>query len=85
MIAITTKYLPATNHEEARVEVDDGCGHSIIIHWDSSYDDNEKLAVKRLCEKMDLHGTLQPGALYIAGIVYKTVWTFVDKKYQIKV
>jgi len=87
MKTIKTKYLGPSNTKGSRIVADDGDGNRMIRHYRSELnsDKNHAVAAKALCEKMGWGGTLQGGDLLKAGRTVGMVWTWLDKREQIRV
>lgn len=74
MQAITTKYLPATNHKPARVKATATAG-SVLVSYDSALrdDDAHKEAALALCRKFGWEGSLVMGTTHNGD----NVWVFI--------
>jgi len=76
--AITTKSIPATNTKPARIKAK-CCGGSITIsrHVCDNYEEAEKIAVRKLMEKLGFDPTLD----FVSGIIDSgdTVHVFLPK------
>jgi len=87
MKTIKTKYLGATTYKGSRIVADDGDGNRVTLPYrcEVNSDENHAKAARALCEKMGWVGTLQGGERMKAGRTVGMVWTWLDKREQIRV
>lgn len=74
MKAIVTKFVPCGKVLGSRYKASDGDGNSVYCQADDTLnvDQNHEAAARKLCKKMDWHGTLIQGSLCGVGRVW--VW-----------
>ena len=74
MQAITTKFLPATNHKPSRVKASCEAGSVTVSWWkeEKGISDQHSAAVKALCAKLKWGGTWYQGSAYNhpSGFIY---------------